>query len=110
MSPVFSRVAAALKESYSDLVGVLRLPLMMGLFALDCVCGVLVSLYVGIQFGAVLGVLCFLLIQSWFIYLIVERIREEDKTSKIMKEGWEGSEDTKKIVEEYLKLIKEDNE
>ena len=110
MSRHSMRVVEALKGFYSALATVLRFPVIMGLLALDCTCGVLVPIYVGFRFGAAVGVASFLLIQSWLIYLVGKKIREESRESKIMKEGWEGRTDSEKVMEEYLKLIEENKQ
>lgn len=102
------RVYEVLREFCSDVVNVLRFPVIMGLFAADCVCGFLATLYVGVLFGVVVGVAFFLLINSWFIYFVGKKIREENNEAKIMKEGWEGRDDTGKVVEEYLKLLEKE--
>ena len=108
MSPRLMRIVESLKEFYSALATILRWPIILGLVGLDCLYGVLATVYVGFQFGLAGGVAFFLLIQSWLIYLAGKKIREENKESKIMKEGWEGRTDTEKVIEEYLKLIEEE--
>jgi uncharacterized membrane protein len=110
MSPRLMRIVEALKEFYSALATVLRLPVFFGLMAATIAYGVLATIYVGFQFGLIPAVAFFLLIQSVLIYYVIKRIREEGKESKIMKEGWEGRTDTDKVIEEYMKLIEEEKQ
>jgi hypothetical protein len=102
------RIVEALREFYSALVTVFRLPIIFGLMAATMVYGVLATMYVGFMFGLIPAVAFFLLIQSVLIYHVIKKIRDENKESKIMKEGWEGRTDTDKVIEEYLKLIEEE--
>jgi uncharacterized membrane protein len=108
MSPRLTRIVEALREFYSALVAVLRWPIILALVGIDCLYGVLATVYVGAQFGLVSGVAFFLLIQSWLIYLVSKKIREENKEAKILKEGWEGRTDTDKVIKEYLDLLEEE--
>jgi hypothetical protein len=108
MSRCLMRIAEDLKEFYSALATVLKWPIVLGLMTATVAYGVLGTIYVGFLFGLIPAVAFFLLIQSVLIYYVIIKIREEDKESKIMKEGWEGRTDTDEVIEEYLKLVEEE--
>jgi hypothetical protein len=101
-------IVERLKVLASEMAADLKWPIIIGLFGVDALYGVLATFYVGFLFGIIGAVLFFLVIQSWLIYYVAKKIREENSEAKVMSEGWEGRSDTGKVVEEYLDLIEED--
>ena len=105
-------MVSKIREFFRDLASVLKYPVLIGLFFLEgltvlLACG---AALVAVQHGVVIGWLSaattWALINSPIIYKVWRKIKEEDSKAKIMQEGWEGTEDTTKAVQEYEDLLK----
>jgi MFS-type transporter involved in bile tolerance (Atg22 family) len=102
------------REGIQDLADVFKWPILLGLFFAEAL-ATLVSVGVILQFtyvsrysliiGYIGGALVWCLFNSPLLYYVWRRIKEEDSEAKIMSEGWEGSENIPKAVQNYQELL-----
>jgi hypothetical protein len=97
-----------IRSGYRELVGILEIPLMMGLFVAD----VVVVLPLGLFFAfftqdLLFGILYVAVTQSPIIYWVLKRIWHESHYASIPKEGWEGPslDNLPEAIEIYKKFL-----
>jgi hypothetical protein len=94
------------------MIDVLKWPILLGLVTLEGLT-VLIAIGIVLQLATygflawIAGAAGWLVPNSPIMYKTWRKIKEEDGKAKIMQEGWEGTEDMKKAVQEYRELLAE---
>ncbi|HVP16130.1 MAG TPA: hypothetical protein VMT42_02050 [candidate division Zixibacteria bacterium] len=90
-----------------DLEAILHYPVILAMLGFDAVVVLPGAVILGtVVLGGLTGVIVAVVLSQLPVeILVILKIREEDSKAKIMQEGWEGTENTAKAVQEYQELL-----